>query len=96
MLNEILSRLLLHTWETVFTCFGFCLRADSSFLLLLSGEMFEGQRLEACTAVWPCLGVLPMGFSWSLFLAHCCKEEKACLAPSLRRVIGKAITQLIL
>ena len=36
-----------------------------------------------------------MGFSWFLFLAQSCNEEKACLAPSLRRIRGDETTQLI-
>ena len=36
-----------------------------------------------------------MGFCWSLFLAQSCNEEKACLAPSLRRASGESTTQLI-
>ena len=61
----------------------------------MTGEMLEGQRLGAHTAIWPCWGVLLVGFSWSLFLAHRCDEEKACFAPILRRAGGKSTTQLI-
>ena len=57
--------------------------------------MLEGQTLGAHTAVRPFWKVLPMGFSWSLFLAQNCNEEKAFLAPSLRRVSGESTTQLI-
>ena len=57
------------------------------------GEMLEGQRLEAHPTVCPCCGLLPMGFSWSLFLVESCNEEKVCLAPSLRRVCGGTTTK---
>ena len=36
-----------------------------------------------------------MRSSWSLFLAQSCFVEKACLAPSLRRIGGDATTHLI-
>ena len=57
--------------------------------------MLEGQRLEARTAIWPFWGVLPVGFSWSLFLAQSCSEGKACFAASLQRISRKSTTQLI-
>ena len=37
----------------------------------------------------------PVGFFWSLCQAQSCNEEKACLAPSLRRVSGESATQVI-
>ena len=36
-----------------------------------------------------------MGFSWSLFLAQSCTEEKSCLAPNPRRIGGDETTPLI-
>ena len=48
----------------------FCLRAFHAHVLSVTGEMLEGQRLAAHTAIWSCGGVLSTGFSWSLFLAQ--------------------------
>ena len=86
--------------STVFECrfllgkfFG--LLAVPAHVLSMTGEMLEGQRLEAHTAVWPCLRALSTEFSLSLFLAQSCNDEKDCLAPSLRRTSGGATTQLI-
>ena len=73
----------------------FCIRTVPAHVLSMTGEMLEGQRLEAHTATWRCKGMLSMVFSWSLFLAQSCNEEKACLASSLRRKSGKSTTQLI-
>ena len=73
----------------------FCLRAVAAHVFSLTGEVFEGQESEAHIVIWPCWRVLPMGFSWSLFLAQSCCEEKVCLALSPRRISGDETTQLI-
>ena len=53
----------------------------------MTGEMFQGQRLEAHLAM---LASTPHGFSLGHFVWQSCNEEKACLAPSLRRTSGDA------
>ena len=73
----------------------FCLRAILAHVSSMTGEMLEGQRLESHTAIWPCWRVLAMGFSWSLFLAQSCNEEKALSRSSLRRMCGDETAQLI-
>ena len=75
----------------------FCLRTVPAHVLSMTGEVLEGQKLEAHTDSLAMLGSFPVGFSWSLFLAQSCNEEKACLAPSLRRISGDetTLTQLI-
>ena len=70
----------------------FCLRAVLAHVLSMTGEMLEGQRLEARAAIWSCWRMLPIGFSLSLSLVQSCNEEKACFAPSLRRTSDKSTT----
>ena len=55
-----------------------CLRAVPAYVNPMTGEMLEGQAGSAYCHL-ATLGVLSMGFSWSLFLAQSCNEEKACL-----------------
>ena len=64
----------------------FCLpplRASDLGITQVNGEVVEWSDL-----VWPCLAALPMGFSWSLFLAQDATtlqtESSACLATSRR------------
>ena len=59
-----------------------CLRAVLARVLSKTGEMLEG----------PCCEVLPLGFCLLVLLAQSCDEEEACLAPSLRRIVGDVTT----
>ncbi|CAK0847687.1 unnamed protein product, partial [Prorocentrum cordatum] len=52
------------------------LPAAPAHVLGLAGQELEGARLGPDTLVSPCIGALPMGFSWSLFLAQGANEER--------------------
>ncbi|CAK0866856.1 unnamed protein product [Prorocentrum cordatum] len=54
----------------------FSLPAAPAHVLGLEGHELEGTRLGCDTLVFPCIGALPMGFSWSLFLAQDANEER--------------------
>ncbi|CAK0880972.1 unnamed protein product, partial [Prorocentrum cordatum] len=54
----------------------FSLPAAPAHVLGLEGHELEGARLGCDTLVFPCIGALPMGFSWSLFLAQDANEER--------------------
>ena len=45
----------------------------------------ERQKFEHDDLAWPCLVVLPMGFSWSVYLAQRCGEEQLSHVESLSR-----------
>ena len=61
----------------------------------MTGEVLEGQKLEAHTAICPGRGKGGGSLHGVLVVIvfRSCNEEKACLAPSLRRISGDETTQ---
>ncbi|CAK0884994.1 unnamed protein product, partial [Prorocentrum cordatum] len=55
----------------------FALPAAPAHALGLEGQELEGAKLGADAPVYPCIGALPTGFSWPLFLAQGANEERA-------------------
>eukprot|EP00959_Pyramimonas_sp_CCMP1952_P188593 3944172-Pyramimonas_sp.AAC.1 len=65
----------------------FCLPAVPRHVL--EGLPVAGLPVEAASdaMVRPCLGALPMGFTWSLCLAQAANEDRVCRSVSLQEAV---------
>eukprot|EP00972_Heterocapsa_arctica_P011355 1666229-Heterocapsa_arctica.AAC.1 len=54
--------------------------------------MLEGKLLDRRAGVYPCWGVLPMGFTWSLYIAQVINQDVA--ARSCPSLVGTRLSDL--